>query len=88
MSLPSTPSAPSATKRSLRPDDGRLQRGRRARARIREAARVLFREKGFDQATLREIATHAGMGVSSLYRHIQSKEELLIVELVELQEQA
>ena len=72
----------------LRPDDGRLARGRRSRARIREAARSLFRERGFDGATLRAIAGRAEMGASSIYRHFQSKEELLIDELSELQEQA
>lgn len=84
--------APAATpprgKRSLRPDDGRLARGRRSRDRIREAARSLFREHGFDRATLRAIAARAGMGASSIYRHVQSKEELLIDELSELQERA
>ncbi len=74
--------------RPLRPDDGRLLRGRRARARIREAARALFRERGFDRTTLRAIADRAGMGASSIYRHICSKEELLVEELAELQEQA
>ncbi|HKK51731.1 MAG TPA: TetR/AcrR family transcriptional regulator [Myxococcota bacterium] len=72
----------------LRPDDGRLARGRRSRARIREAARDLFRERGFDGATLRAIAARAGMGASSIYRHFQSKEELLIDELTEMQEEA
>ena len=50
----------------LRPDDGRLARGRRSRARIREAARALFREHGFDGATLRAIGARAGMGASSI----------------------
>lgn len=72
----------------LRPDDGRLLRGRRSRARIREAARGLFRERGFDATTLRAIAARAGMGASSLYRHIRSKEELLVDELQELQGEA
>jgi AcrR family transcriptional regulator len=72
----------------LRPDDGRLARGRRSRARIREAAKSLFREKGFDGATLRAIAARAGMGASSIYRHVQSKEELLIDELSDMQEEA
>jgi len=71
-----------------RSDDGRLVRGRKSRARIREAAMQLFREKGFDGATLRAIAARAGMGASSIYRHVQSKEELLIDELAALQEQA
>ncbi len=74
--------------RRLRPDDGRLARGRRSRARIREAARALFRERGFDGATLRAIAARAGMGASSIYRHVQSKEELLIEELSDQQEEA
>ena len=74
--------------RRLRPDDGRLARGRKSRARIREAARALFIERGFDGATLRAIAERAGMGASSIYRHVQSKEELLIEELAEMQEEA
>jgi AcrR family transcriptional regulator len=72
----------------LRANDGRLLRGRRSRARIREAARSQFREVGFDGATLRAIAARAGMGASSIYRHVQSKHELLILELVDLQEEA
>lgn len=72
----------------LRADDGRLLRGRKSRARIREAARSLFRERGFDHATLREIARRAGMGASSIYRHVRTKHELLVLELAELQEEA
>ncbi len=72
----------------LRPDDGRLARGRRSRARIRAAARELFRERGFDGATLRAIGERAGMGASSIYRHVRSKEELLVLELTDLQEEA
>jgi AcrR family transcriptional regulator len=71
-----------------RSDDGRLVRGRRSRARIRDAARALFRERGFDGTTLRAIGERAGMGASSIYRHVQSKHELLVLELTELQEEA
>ena len=81
---PPSPGRPSA----LRPDDGRLERGRRSRERIREAARALFRERGFDGTTLRAIGARAGMGASSIYRHVRSKEELLVQELAELQEEA
>jgi AcrR family transcriptional regulator len=73
---------------TLREDDGRLLRGRRSRARIREAAQALFRERGFDGSTLRAIAERAGMGASSIYRHVRSKEELLVQELADLQEEA
>ena len=72
---------------SLRDDDGRLVRGRKSRERIRAAARELFREVGFDKATLRAIAARAGMGASSIYRHVQSKEELLVDELDAIQEE-
>ena len=52
---------------TLRPDDGRLVRGRRSRRRIQRAAGALFRERGFDATTLRAIAARAGMGASSIY---------------------
>jgi AcrR family transcriptional regulator len=77
-----------ADRSKLRADDGRLVRGRRSRERIRNAATDLFRERGFDGATLREIARRAGMGASSIYRHVRSKEELLVDELAKLQEDA
>ncbi len=86
MALIEQPSANRASK--PRPDDGRLLRGKRSRERIRKAARELFREKGFDAATLRAIAARADMGASSIYRHVQSKHELLVLDLADLQEEA
>lgn len=82
---------PDAAKRSRKPrraDDGRLVRGRRSRAKIRAAFRDLYRERGFDATTLRAIGARAGMGASSIYRHIRSKEELLVEELAEIQDRA
>ena len=76
------------SRRPVRPDDGRLVRGRASRERIRDAALALFREHGFDGATLRAIGARAGMGASSIYRHVRSKEELLIEELAARQEEA
>lgn len=87
-SLMTSPPQTPSPRRKLRSDDGRLERGRRSRARIRAAASELFRERGFDAATLRAIATRAGMGASSIYRHVESKEELLVQELADLQEEA
>jgi AcrR family transcriptional regulator len=86
--IESKPPPSSRRTATLRPDDGRLERGRRSRERIRRSAAVLFRERGFDGATLRAIAERAGMGASSIYRHVRSKEELLVQELAELQEEA
>lgn len=82
------PSTSPHARPAKRPDDGRTVRGRRSRTKIHEAARALFREQGFDRTTLREIAARAGMGASSIYRHIRSKEELLVDELGELQQRA
>ena len=76
------------SRRPRRADDGRLVRGRKSRAKIRAAFRSLFREHGFDATTLRMIGERAGMGASSIYRHIRSKEELLIEDLTELQDEA
>ena len=84
----SAPSSSGSRPAHLRADDGRLLRGRRSRERIRRAAQELFRERGFDATTLRAIAARAGMGASSIYRHIQAKEELLVDELAELQSRA
>jgi AcrR family transcriptional regulator len=44
---------------------------------IIDAAARVFREKGYDGATLRDIAKEAGLLPGSLYYHIRSKEELL-----------
>jgi AcrR family transcriptional regulator len=79
------PAPASGSRREL---DGRRLRGLRSRRRIREAARALFSERGFDGATLRAIAQRAGMGASSIYRHVRTKHELLILELADLQEEA
>ncbi|HKE10966.1 MAG TPA: helix-turn-helix domain-containing protein [Myxococcota bacterium] len=85
---PTTPPQRARSRRPLRADDGRLVRGRKAKNRIREAALALFRERGFDGATLRAIGARAGMGASSIYRHVESKQELLIEELAARQEEA
>jgi AcrR family transcriptional regulator len=48
------------------------------RARILEAALVLFRERGFEQTTMREIAARAGMAVGAAYYYFESKEALVM----------
>ncbi|MFK7799607.1 MAG: TetR/AcrR family transcriptional regulator [Aureispira sp.] len=44
---------------------------------IYEAAALLFRERGYKAASMRELAERVNLKVSSLYSHIGSKEELL-----------
>ena len=41
------------------------------------AARKLFTEQGYDSATLRQIAKAAGLGLTTLFNHIQDKRDLI-----------
>jgi AcrR family transcriptional regulator len=46
--------------------------------RILEAALKLFREQGFDQTTMRQIARVAGVAVGAAYYYFESKEALIM----------
>lgn len=48
------------------------------RQRIVDAALRLFREKGFDETTMRDIATEAGVATGAAYYYFGSKEELVM----------
>lgn len=45
--------------------------------RILEAALALFARRGYHGVSMRELAAEAGVGASSLYEHVSSKQELL-----------
>lgn len=60
------------------PTDGRRRRASRTRQRILEAAARLFAEHGYDGTGVEAIAREAGITVPGLYRHVRSKEELLL----------
>jgi len=47
------------------------------RKQILEAALVLFREKGFEGTTIREIATRSGMSLGAAYYYFTSKEAIV-----------
>jgi len=47
--------------------------------RIQEAARALFLSKGFDDATTREIAVRAGVGIGTLFIYADNKRDLLFL---------
>src|SRR5471032_1406845 len=67
---------------SLKPlEAGAAQAPKRLRGRIRVAAIMdsavqLFAEKGYDTATMTEIAAHSGTAIGSLYRFFPNKEAL------------
>lgn len=70
---------------------GRRERNKaERRRRIKEAARAVFAEKGFDAATTREIAARAGIANGTLFLYAPDKLELLMAivndELVPLTE--
>lgn len=48
------------------------------RERIVDAALRLFREKGFDETTMRDIAAEAGVATGAAYYYFRSKEELVM----------
>lgn len=48
------------------------------RAKILEVARRLFRDKGFDDATIRDIAAEVGMATGTLFNYFASKEEVAV----------
>lgn len=51
------------------------------REKIREAARHLFVERGFEETTTQEIAAVAGVAVGSLFQHGSDKDDLLMLVL-------
>jgi AcrR family transcriptional regulator len=48
-----------------------------SRERLLEAAVTLFAERGFERASMRELASRSGMSLAGLYHHFTSKEQLL-----------
>jgi len=50
----------------------------RTRAKLLEAARWLIREKGFEHATLEEIAKRAGMTTGAIYGNFKNRDELFV----------
>jgi len=60
------------------PADGRRARTVRTRRRILRAAHDLFALHGYDGTTIEAIAERAEITVPGLYRHVASKEQLLV----------
>jgi AcrR family transcriptional regulator len=59
---------------------GRRERGKlEKRRRIREATREVFRRKGYDAATTREIAELADVAIGTLFAYASDKRELLMM---------
>ncbi len=61
------------------PPEPRQKRSIEKRTRLKQAALALFGAKGFEGASIEEIATHAGLAVGGFYQHFRSKRQLLLV---------
>jgi AcrR family transcriptional regulator len=57
---------------------GRTRKGNLAHQRLLESALRLFRSKGYEETTMREIAAEAGYSPGLTYRYFRSKEELVL----------
>lgn len=53
------------------------RKGEQTRERILDAALVLFRERGFEETTMRAIAEEAGVAVGNAYYYFRAKEHLV-----------
>src|SRR5688572_14850529 len=53
-------------------------KGAETQARILDAALTLFRERGFDATTMREVASQAGMSVGAAYHYFPTKEAIVL----------
>jgi AcrR family transcriptional regulator len=53
-------------------------KGEETRERIYRAALALFRERGFDTATMRDIAAGAGMSLGAAYHYFDSKDAIVL----------
>jgi len=56
------------------------------RRKIYEAAMAMFREKGFEQTTMRDIAAKAGVALGGAYYYFSSKEAIVLTFYGEMQE--
>ncbi len=62
------------------------QRAEDTRRRIYESALALFREKGFEQTTMRDIAAKTGVALGGAYYYFASKEAIVLAFYDEMQQ--
>jgi AcrR family transcriptional regulator len=55
-----------------------IKKSEETRTRILEAALAIFRERGFERTTMREIATTAGVAVGAAYYYFDSKDAIVM----------
>ncbi|CAG9274717.1 DNA-binding transcriptional regulator, AcrR family [Paraburkholderia unamae] len=68
--------SPSSSAEPARATEPKRERGRQRVAAIMDAAVAVFSEKGYDAATMTEIAARSATAIGSLYRFFPTKEAL------------
>ena len=58
-------------------------KGELSRENLLDAAARVFRQRGYNATTIRDIAREAGVALGGLYRHFSSKEEFIAVSLTD-----
>jgi AcrR family transcriptional regulator len=56
----------------------KIKKSEETRTRILEAALAVFRERGFERSTMREIAAEAGVAVGAAYYYFESKDAIVM----------
>ena len=62
-------------------------KGAATRANVLQVALALFREKGVDNTTMREIATRASLSLGAAYHYFASKEAIILAYYADVQRQ-
>src|SRR5215213_10073455 len=62
---------------SVQEEGKKTRKGEQTRAEILETALTLFRERGYEDTTMRAIAEAAGVSVGNAYYYFRSKEHLI-----------
>lgn len=57
--------------------DGRKRRSLKTRSLVIKAATEVFHEKGYKDATFKDVSSRAGVGYGTIYLHFKNKEDLL-----------
>jgi AcrR family transcriptional regulator len=63
-------------------------RAEETRRKIYEAAMELFREKGFDETTMRDIAAKAGVALGGAYYYFSSKDAIVLAFYADMQDRS
>src|SRR5437868_5854793 len=79
MKAASKPAVKGKKTRSSRPSPGKREQNReRTKERILQAALQLFREKGIERTTTRQVSKQAGIAEGTLFNYFKTKEDLAL----------